>query len=310
MFLESTQAHGSAAGKAHKDIMEYQFKVGVSLRLGESPDEDENLRALIGSSMAHVEIGYAAYCDDKAWTASVRKKLDASPVNINSVHAPFSREVDISRLDDGGQAHALEQIGKAIVMAERLGASIVVLHGSAEPIEDNERDKRIAMSQSSLDILGSQAQAAGLRLALELLPRTCLGNTTGELQELLAGVPPEHAGFCLDANHPADHSQLPAAVKQLGKRIITLHISDYDGIDEKHWMPFVGVVDWGAFANALRDIQYDGAFIYETRPEAGDTMEEKLEIIQANFQRILTTATKIRRNPDNRKARKPDSRTA
>ena len=93
----------------------------------------------------------------------------------------------------------------------------------------------------------------------------------------------------MDANHPADPGQLPAIVKQLGERIITLHISDYDGIDEKHWMPFVGVVDWGAFANALRDIQYSGASIYETKPEA-DTPEEMLETIQANFQKILAAA--------------------
>ena len=272
--------------------MEYHFKVGKSLRLGESPDIDENLRALISSSMAHVEIGYVSYCDDPAWATSVREKLDSSPVNINSVHTPFNREVDISRLDDGGQEYAIQEIGKAIVMAERLGADIVVLHGSAEPIEDDERAKRIAQSKSSLDILSKRARASGVRLALELLPRTCLGNSADELQILLADVSPEHAGFCLDANHPADPGQLVAIVEQLGKRIITLHISDYDGIDERHWMPFCGVVDWGAFANALRDIQYSGAFVYETDPE-GDTMEEKLGNIQSNFQRILRTAAEL-----------------
>ncbi len=269
--------------------MEYQFKVGISLGLGESPNDDEILQALASSSMGHVEIGYRAHCDDPAWTTSVRKKLDASPVNINSVHAPFSGQVDISRLDDGGQEFALEQIGKAIVMAERLGAGLVVLHGSAEPIEDDERAKRIAQSQSSLRILAEQASAAGVRLALELLPRTCLGNTADELETLLGDISPEQAGICLDANHPADPDQLPAMVQQLGDRIITLHISDYDGDDEKHWMPFVGVVDWGAFANALRDIQYSGAFIYETKPEA-DTPEEMLGMIQSNFQQILTAA--------------------
>ena len=112
--------------------MEHKFKVGVSLRLGESPDEDENLQALAGSSMAHAELGYASYCDDPAWAASVREKLDASPVNINSVHALFSHAVDISRLDDGGQEHALEQVGRGIVMAERLGAG----HGSAGTVAD------------------------------------------------------------------------------------------------------------------------------------------------------------------------------
>jgi sugar phosphate isomerase/epimerase len=270
--------------------VEYQFRVGVSLRLGESPDADENLHALITSRMEYLETGYAPYCDDPAWTALVRKKLDASPVSINSIHAPFSDEVDISRLDDAGQEFALQQVGKAIDMAERLGAGIVVLHGSAEPIGEHERAQRIAQSRSSLSMLCEQAEASGVRLALELLPRTCLGNTADELEILLADLPPEHADICLDTNHLADPNQLTAVVEQLSKRIITLHVSDYDGIDEKHWMPFRGVIDWGAFANALRDIQYSGAFVYETKPEDGDTMEEKLEIIQSNFQRILRIA--------------------
>jgi sugar phosphate isomerase/epimerase len=269
-------------------MKEYQFKAGVSLSLGELPDEDENLQALISSRMDYVEIGYRSYCDDPAWTRSVREKLNASPIKINSVHAPFSSEVDISRLDDGGQEYAIEQIGKAIKMAERLGADIVVVHGSAEPIGEDERAKRLDKSRSGLEILSQHVQLFGVRLALEVLPRTCLGNTVDELLMLLADVPQKHTGACLDANHLADPGQLPDAVRQLGERIITLHVSDYDGIDERHWMPFRGIVDWGAFANALRDIEYHGAFVYETRPEEGDTLEEKLEIIHSNFQRILT----------------------
>lgn len=268
--------------------MEYGFKVGVSLRFGESPEADESLQALVKSGMKHVEIAYVEYCDNPAWTTLVRNILDGSPVNINSVHAPFSKEVDISRLDDGGQKFVIDQISRAIKMAERLGAGIVVLHGSSEPIGQDERAKRIAMSKSSLDILSKIAQVSGVKLALELLPRTCLGNTADELEILLADVPPEHAGFCLDANHPANHKELPEIVKRLGKRIITLHISDYDGVDEKHWMPFKGVVDWHAFANALRDIQYRGAFIYEANID-GDTMAKKLENVLSNFQRIIMT---------------------
>ena len=136
-------------------------------------------------------------------------------------------------------------------------------------------------------MLTEQVQSAGARLAVELLPRTCLGNTADELEELLDGISPEYAGICLDSNHPADPAALPSIVKQLAQRIITLHISDYDGIDEKHWMPFDGVINWRAFAKALGDIQYSGAFLYETLP-AADTTAEKLEIIQSNFEMVIS----------------------
>lgn len=269
--------------------MDYQFKVGVSLRIGETPSTDEDLQALTGSPMGHVEIVYAPHADDAAWTRAVRNALAASPVNINSVHAPFSHEVDISRLDEGGAAFSIAEIGKAISMAARLSAGIVVLHGSAEPIDLDGRSSRIARCRESLRVLGEQAQAAGVRLALELLPRSCLGNTADELEAVLADIPAEQIGVCLDTNHLAETRDLIPTVNQLLERIITLHISDYDSIDEKHWMPFQGVVDWGGFANALRDIHYTGAFVYETMPE-GDTMAEKLGFIEANFQRILEAA--------------------
>lgn len=270
-------------------MREYQFKAGISLHIGEWLDTDENLQALIRSKMRHVEISYAPHADTPAWTTALRETLETSPVNINSVHAPASQEVDISRLDEGGAEFAIAEIEKAISMAERLGAGIVVLHGSAEPIEPWERAQRIARSQQILSLLGERAQTARVRLALELLPRTCLGNTADELQELFVEIPVEQINFCLDTNHLANTHDLIPTVKQLGARIITLHISDYDGIDEKHWLPFEGVVDWGGFADALRGIEYSGAFIYETTPQA-DTVAEKLEIIDANFQRILEVA--------------------
>lgn len=273
-------------------MRQYRFKVGVSLALGESPDTDEQLEALVRSGMECVEILYYPYCDDGAWTASVKDRLRSAEVNINSVHAPFSGEVDISRLDAEGQESALQQVHRAMIMAAQLGAKIVVVHGSAEPIEEDERPQRIAQCKSSLSRLAKQAEALHVELALELLPRTCLGNTADELETLLADLPSEQAGFCLDTNHLSDPSQLDDTVLQLGKRIITLHISDYDARPpeyERHWMPFRGVVDWGSFANSLYDIQYSGSFIYEVEL-AGDSIEEKIEEVQSTFQRILSAA--------------------
>lgn len=266
----------------------YEFEVGVSVTLGENPDNDATLTALAQSGMRHVEIMYRPHADDPNWADTVRSRLDAASVNINSVHAPFSQEVDISRLEEGGQAFAIEQVRKAISLAARLGVDIVVMHGSAEPIEPERRAERIAQSRRGLRLLGQDAQAAGVRLALELLPRTCLGNNAAELDILLTGVPATQAGFCLDTNHLADPAHVLPTVSQLGRRLITLHISDYDGT-ERHWMPFDGVVDWGGFANALQEIGYGGAFIYEAKL-VGETMPEKLANVESNFRRILDAA--------------------
>jgi sugar phosphate isomerase/epimerase len=216
----------------------------------------------------------------------VRETLTESNLLINSIHAPFGNEVDISRCDDGGQDFALAAIARAIEMARQLGAGIVVVHASAEPIEKTERNQRLAQSSKGLAALVKLVEPLGIRIAVELLPRTCLGNTAEELMQLVEQHAERQVGICLDTNHLPDASELPGYVKMLQPRLITTHISDYDGRDEKHWMPFSGVIAWRPFAEALHSINYRGAFIYEVTLDK-NSLAAEFENILGNFDRII-----------------------
>ena len=46
-------------------------------------------------------------------------------------------------------------------------------------------------------------------------------------------------------------------------RLISLHISDYDFINERHWLPGEGKLDWQAILNAFKNIGYNGVWLYE-----------------------------------------------
>jgi len=99
-------------------------------------------------------------------------------------------------------------------------------------------------------------------LAVECLPRTCLGNTADELliivNEVGSGI-----GICFDSNHLLKEKP-EEFVAKTGKKIVTVHISDYDGLDEKHWLPGTGVINWTKVVNELVKGGYDGPFMYET----------------------------------------------
>ena len=56
-------------------------------------------------------------------------------------------------------------------------------------------------------------------------------------------------------------------MKKLGKDIITLHISDYDFVDERHWLPKEGKTDWDSLIKALVECGYDGVWMYEVDPK-------------------------------------------
>jgi sugar phosphate isomerase/epimerase len=114
--------------------------------------------------------------------------------------------------------------------------------------------------------LAQAADQASVRLAVELLPRSCLGHSTDELERLLDGLA-DHVGVCLDVNHLPHATLLPQVVADLGQRILTLHLSDFDNTDERHWLPGQGMVDWRALCADLRAVGYQGPWLYEVHSE-------------------------------------------
>ena len=60
----------------------------------------------------------------------------------------------------------------------------------------------------------------------------------------------------------------------MGGRIITLHVSDYDFVDERHLLPGEGKNPWGEILRALEEVGYDGRFTYEVRAGNGAAVAE------------------------------------
>ena len=66
---------------------------------------------------------------------------------------------------------------------------------------------------------------------------------------------------CFDTNHLLLESHADF-IGALGDRIATVHLSDYDGRDERHWLPGKGVIDWPALCRSLRRAGYLGVYIF------------------------------------------------
>ena len=125
---------------------------------------------------------------------------------------------------------------------------------------------RLDLCRRSINELLPLAKQYGFSLNVEYLPRTCVGNCPEELEYLVAPFDSEYVGICLDVNHVMDRwRELPAIVARLAPRLRTFHICDYDGVDEKHWFPGQGIIDWPALMKAIRAIDHDVLLIYETR---------------------------------------------
>jgi len=227
------------------------------------------------------------------WPPTERREIDVilrffqkSRLRLWSLHAPF--------LNEELRRQALAKIRRTIEIGGLLGARVIVLHPSycsptSEPIPDHERPKRIAQAKANLEELVPVARRSNVILALENLPRTCLGNSASELKLLLEDLPEDCVGICLDTNHVKKASSLPEIIRELGSRIVTLHISDFDGVDEKHWLPGKGVINWPAVWWALEDIGYSGPWLYEITAVYDDP-KANIRLIEENFQYLRSLA--------------------
>jgi hexosaminidase len=215
--------------------------------------------------------------------AEMTEVFRESGIRPATVHAHFGAAYDFSALDASVARAAIDALRESLDLAAALGAPIVVVHASAEPVVPGERRKRLQQAQDGLAEIEEQCRETGRRIAVELLPRTCLGNTVEELLALLDSLDGQVFGVCLDTNHlMGRHRDLARSVRQLGDRLIALHLNDYDGVDEQHRLPGTGVLDWAAFMQALRDVDYGGPFNYECGLP-GETPQQRLAALEGNY---------------------------
>lgn len=230
----------------------------------------------------HVPLALA----DADYRAALTRLARQGAPPVYSLHTPFRPAHDLSVLNDEVRLGAVARIEEEMELARALGARLVVVHASWDPIAPGERGQRWAQARRSLTRLVEKARGLSLRLALETQKRGYLPDSTADAVEMLDGLDPALIGYCLDANHSNLTDSLPDTVRALGPRIWNIHLSDNDGMDERHWMPFRGVIDWQAFMAALREVHYTGPLTYELAPHP-EGEERCLAEVAQTYSRLL-----------------------
>lgn len=242
------------------------FEAGLSVqRLSR-----EVIGALCGSSIGLAEIAYFAEktMDEQTGDYIEYRSAGGDDLSVWSVHAPFGLEWDTASLDTVERRRVVDALEPSFELAKITGASIVVLHPGLElPVNVERRQERLDACRKSIEELAGRFARPEMRIAVELLPRDCLGNRAEELLYLTAGCDPSSVGMCLDLNHVIPTSRLSSTIRTLGERIITLHVSDHDDVDERHRLPMEGVIDWGEAIRLLTETGYSGPFMYEVALE-------------------------------------------
>lgn len=245
-----------------------KYELGISQALFGSLSKSE-AASIVSAGAGYIEVTmntfWRGYTTEECYSRarSTKDIIDKTTgLEVWSVHLPFSGSLDISVTDDAARAANVQIMSEMIRLAGEFKPKKLVLHPSSEPIAEKDREARLKCAKESIGMLLNVAKEIGAELCIENLPRTCLGRTSDEMRYLIEDYP--EVMVCFDSNHLLIETH-ESFFRSVGERIGTIHASDYDMTDERHWMPGKGIINWPSFLTSLIHYGYEGVFMTEVK---------------------------------------------
>ena len=221
----------------------------------ETPLGPRQIAAIRAAGISRIEvcgIGSPEHFDfgNSRQAADVVRECREQGVEIVSFHGPT---VEYAATDEEERGAAVKEAAAAARVAEDMGASVMVCHfGISE-----ESKKTI------VDML-EELEGSSIRLANEN------GVDLRDYMAVVDEVGSDRFGMVVDVGHTRDDDGVNPFIKpdraretlaQCGPRLIHLHLHDF--LDRDHIAPMDGDLQWAEVFSALRDIDYQGEFMFE-----------------------------------------------
>ena len=222
----------------------------------------------------------------------IKEAAQQAGVEIVQTHGPW-RWPPRDRTPEE-RAERFEKMEKSIRATRLLGVKYVIIH-PIMPYGDGAQEDNAEFWAINFDFYGRLTKVAereDVIICLENMPMPELPMARpAEILDFVRKIDRPNLRVCLDTGHCAVCGVSPAdATRELGKEYLcTIHAHDNQGDRDYHLLPGEGIIDWPAFADALREIGYEGAFCLETAVKGEMPAEEceRRERALADFVRQL-----------------------
>ena len=197
-----------------------------------------------------------------------------------SLHAPFA-DINIASPIKPMLNTAMKRLKQSIAYANALDAKLWVFHpGQQTGIGQFYPGADWKQNNQSIQELYKIAEEYGVNIALENLPAKYwfLMNTPQEFNRFYkeTNLP---IGIVMDLGHANLENQIEPFFDQLADKIIHIHASDNNGIEDQHLGIGEGKIDWNWFALTLKKNGYDKNVIIESTihvPESLQKLKQQL----------------------------------
>lgn len=212
------------------------------------------LDGLVRAGAEAIEIfgarGHLDYANRRQHVVEIAAWFKSTGIPLNSVHSPMysdyewgrrgSPPVNIAETDKKGRIEAMDEIKRAIEIAEHVPFRFLVQHIGKGGEEFSEHKFESAMT--SIEHLRAFAKPLGVSLLLENIPNEL--STPDRLRELIRTAHFDDVGICFDVGHAHMMSNIPEAFESLKPLIRSTHVHDNNKTDDTHLWPGEGNIDW------------------------------------------------------------------
>jgi sugar phosphate isomerase/epimerase len=217
----------------------------------------------------------------------VRNEAEKLGIEFSQSHPPYRPTKYPHFTKEEDEAYFKEITRRSIIISGMMGVKWAVMHPvtAFENAEYNLKED-IASNHEVFDEVIELAIKEKVGIAFENMSdrdnRRRFGSTVSELKELVDSFDHAMVGVCWDIGHGHRiYNDSVRPIKEMGRYIKALHVDDNHGSSDEHLLPFLGTIQWEGVMNTLKEIGYEGDFVYEIK--INDYMPDQLKDAAARF---------------------------
>lgn len=199
---------------------------------------------------------------------------------LENLHVPYNKSSELWSEHESVRSEFIQRHIRWLNDCANYHIPMMVMHltESVSPPKPN------GYGAKSFRELVKVAEELGVMIAIENTRRS------DNVPYLLSEIQSDYLGFCYDSSHHfLSDKQDYKSLENFGERLVTTHLSDNDGLEDRHWLPEHGIIDWVMVAKHF-PADYRGCLTLEAYP----TVEEREEPPQIYLKRALQKVKNMR----------------
>lgn len=257
---------------------EEKLKVGIFSWFGFIMPIQERLRLIKEAGFDSTAIWWEDEEGDKVIKKEEFPKLvKDSGLIFENIHAPFLNCNMLWSEDEGLRKITVKKHVNLIEDCARYDIPLMVMHISEGFLLKTPNELGI----KSIREVIKEAENNNVKIAIE--------NTDNNffIDYALKNIHSPNLGFCFDTSHNeiSDRNDINL-LKKYGERLFTLHISDNDGLKDRHWIPYEGNINWGKMKKDFPIENYKGNLSMEIFTKEEDKNKSPEEFLLKAYKNI------------------------